>query len=201
MMINNDVQQGGVRGSGQGRGVTYSPVHTPLPARRPPTEPRRRLLRTVFVGTLIVVIVAGAVTLAAVAYTAGNQISVSIEDQQTALIDLRQGSPISPYLLGTNVFPETGTLSADQTSGGFMSYGSHITNGLRSAHIKLLRFPGGDWGELHAYSFEQLNAFSNLLAQVNADGMIQVSLSTPGPLAGGVEGAGRYVSLAGGVVE
>src|SRR5437588_10024038 len=117
MMINNDVQQGGVRGSGQGRGATYSP----LPTRRPATEPRRHLLRTVLVGALIVVLVAGVVTLAAVAYTAGNQISVSIEDQQTALIDLRQSSPISPYLLGTNVFPETGTLSADQTSGGFMS--------------------------------------------------------------------------------
>src|SRR5260370_34488266 len=141
MMINNDVQQGGVRGSGQGRGVTYSPVHTPLPARRPPTEPRRRLLRTVFVGTLIVVIVAGAVTLAAVAYTAGNQISVSIEAQQTALIDLRQGSPISPYLLGTNVFPETGTLSADQTTGGFFSFAAHYHDGLAPEQRQVLCYP------------------------------------------------------------
>src|SRR5260370_10575968 len=159
MMINNDVQQGGVRGSGQGRGVTYSPVHTPLPARRPPTEPRRHLLRTVFVGTLIVVIVAGAVTLAAVAYTAGNQISVSIEDQQTALIDLRQGSPISPYLLGTNDFPATGTLSADQTSGGFMIYGRNITKGLRSARMKLVRFAVGDCGGVPSYLFAQTQAF------------------------------------------
>lgn len=141
-------------------------------------------MRTVLIGTLIVVLVGSAVSLAALAYTAGNQISVSIEDQQTALIDLRQHFPISPYLLGTNVFPESGSLSADQTSRGFMSYGSHVTNGLRSAHIRLLRFPGGDWGELHAYSFDQLNAFSNLLAQTNADGMIQVPLSNASGLAG-----------------
>jgi hypothetical protein len=128
---------------------------------------------------LLIAVVLAAVQVAALAYISGFQLSIRIGNQQAASIDLRQSIPNSPYLLGTNVFPETGTSSLDKANDGFMSYGAAITNGLRSANIKLLRFPGGNWGELHAYSFGQLNAFSNLLTSVGADGMIQVPLSDP----------------------
>ncbi len=68
------------------------------------------------------------------------------------VVDLRQGTPISPYLIGANVFPETTTSSADAKNNGFMSYGPTITNGLIQAKVKLLRFPGGSWGEEHLLS-------------------------------------------------
>src|SRR5258708_11746958 len=96
--------------------------------------------------------------------------------QGTATVDLRQSLPISPYLFGANVFPELYTSSADHSS-GFMSYGPAITTGLRSAHLHLLRFPGGGWGDEHLLSYDQLNAFSVLLSQVGADGMIQAQLT------------------------
>jgi hypothetical protein len=136
------------------------------------------MLRNLLIVSLLIVLVSGALATAALVYTAGNQLRVSIGNQQSALVDLRQSIPISPYLLGANVFPATGALATNQASSGFMSYGTRITDGLRSAHIKLLRFPGGEWGESHAYSFDQLNAYSNLLAQVNANGMIQVPLTS-----------------------
>ena len=60
-----------------------------------------------------------------------------------------------------------------------MSYGPAITTGLRSAHLNLLRFPGGGWGDEHLLSYDQLNAFSVLLSQVGAEGMIQARLSGP----------------------
>ena len=61
-----------------------------------------------------------------------------------------------------------------------MSYGTPVVNGLQSAHIKLLRFPGGNWGEQHAYSHAQLDAFSTLLNQTGASGILQVPLSSVG---------------------
>jgi len=173
MIFNNDVKQGGMPGSGQGQGAFYTPAR----ASTPPPAPRRRVLRTLLIVALILVLVSGAIATAALVYTDGAQLRVRIGNQQSALIDLRQSIPVSPYLLGTNVFPATGTPGPDPSGNGFMSYGTQITNGLRSARVKLLRFPGGDWGELHAYSFDQLNAFSTLLGQTNAGGMIQAPLS------------------------
>jgi hypothetical protein len=173
MIFNNDVKQGGMPGSGQGPGAFYTPARSSIP----PPAPRRRMLGTLLIVALILVLVSVAIATAALVYTDGAQLRVRIGNQQSALIDLRQSIPVSPYLLGTNVFPATGTIGTDLSSNGFMSYGTQITNGLRSAHVKLLRFPGGDWGELHAYSFDQLNAFSTLLGQTNAGGMIQAPLS------------------------
>jgi hypothetical protein len=201
MISNNDAQQSGARESGQRPNAIYAPVPLHTPASTPYPAPRRHLLRTMLISALLIMLVASAVAAGALAYSAGNQVSVRIGNQQSALIDLRQSFPISPYLLGANVFPETGTLATDQVSSGFMSYGSHVTNGLRSAHVKLLRFPGGDWGELHAYSFDQLNAFSNLLGQVNADGMIQVPLSDPSGQAGSTGSLASRASNAGLTVD
>jgi len=176
LMINSpDIKQGGVRSNGQGVGV---PGRSQDQFLQSPT-PRRPLLRNLVVVMLLVGLVFGAVMTASLAYSAGDQLRIRIGNQQSALVDLRQSLPISPYLLGANVFPESGTNSVDEANDGFMSYGTQIQNGLRSAHIKLLRFPGGEWGENHTYSLDQLNAFSNLLAQTGAEGMIQAQLSDP----------------------
>jgi len=42
-----------------------------------------------------------------------------------------------------------------------------------------LRFPGGYFGEGHTLSAQQLDAFSDLLNQVGAEGLVQVQLSDP----------------------
>jgi hypothetical protein len=60
-----------------------------------------------------------------------------------------------------------------------MSYDPQVVSGLRSAGVKLLRFPGGNFGEQHTLSTQQLDAFSNLLNQVGAAGFMQVQLSDP----------------------
>jgi hypothetical protein len=60
-----------------------------------------------------------------------------------------------------------------------MSYSPQLVSGLRSAGIKLLRFPGGYVGEQHTLSNNQLDAFSSLLNQVGAEGFMQVQLSDP----------------------
>ena len=60
-----------------------------------------------------------------------------------------------------------------------MSYYSQVISGLRSAGVKLLRFPGGNFDEQHTPSIQQFDAFSKLLNQVGAEGLIQVQLSDP----------------------
>ncbi len=165
MIINQDRQQIDLQGRGFG-------ASTP----RPPVR-KISWLPKVIIALLLVAVTFGGVTTASLAYQAGYQLYVQVGSQPSALVDLRQSIPISPYLLGANVFPEAGTDSLDQADSGFMSYAAPIVNGLQSAHIKLLRFPGGNWGEQHAYSFEQMNDFSTLLTQTDASGMIQVPLS------------------------
>lgn len=119
------------------------------------------------------------VQVAARVYTIGSTLTVQIGRQPGSSIDLAQSSPISPYLPGSNVFPMAGTTARDPAGQGFMSYAPRIVQGLRSAGIKLLRFPGGNWGEEHALSTDQLNDFSTLLTQVGAQGYIQAQLSDP----------------------
>ena len=155
MITHNDTQQADIQRPEQG-----------IPAVR-----ERTLLRKTIAMFLLLAVVFGGVTTASLTYKAGFQFSVQIGNQQSMLVDLRQSIPISPYLLGANVFPKTGTNSLDQANSGFMSYGTPVVNGLQSAHIKLLRFPGGNWGEQHAYSHAQLDAFSTLLNQTGASGI------------------------------
>ena len=162
MITHNDRQQAGIQKSEPG-----------IPAVR-----ERKLWRKTIAVFLLLAVVFGGVITASLTYKAGFQFSVQIGNQQSMLVDLRQSIPISPYLLGANVFPKTGTNSLDQADSGFMSYGTPVVNGLQSAHIKLLRFPGGNWGEQHAYSHAQLDAFSTLLNQTGASGIIQVPLSS-----------------------
>jgi Glycoside hydrolase family 44 len=133
-----------------------------------------RIVSMILITLLIVVLVRVIIDVSA----ADNELLVRIGNQGTGTVDLRQSLPISPYLSGANVFPEFTINSADQAN-GFMDYSSAITDGLRNAHIRLLRFPGGGWGEEHILSYDQLNAFSTLLSKSVAVGMVQARLSGP----------------------
>jgi hypothetical protein len=136
---------------------------------------RMKLLLLLIVGALVI----AAVRVAANLYTADTTLIVQVGGQQTGQIDLNQSFAISPYLLGSNVFPRAGTNSKDQAGSGFMSYDQQVILGLQSAGIKLLRFPGGNWGEQHTLSHQQLDDYSELLNQVGAQGIMQVQLSDP----------------------
>lgn len=109
----------------------------------------------------------------------GLMLTVRITNQPTLGLNLAQSFPLSPYLLGSNVFPMQGTTAKDPSGQGFMSYAPQVIQGLRSARVRLLRFPGGNWGEEHTLSTQQLNDFSSLLNQVGAEGYMQAQLSDP----------------------
>ena len=147
-----------------------------MPGRQPKKRSMRmRLLLLLIVGALVI----AAVRVAANLYTADTTLILQVGGQQTGQIDLNQSFAISPYLLGSNVFPRAGTNSKDQAGSGFMSYDQQVILGLQSAGIKLLRFPGGNWGEQHTLSHQQMDDYSELLNQVGAQGIMQVQLSDP----------------------
>ncbi len=153
----------------------WTPTPVPVTGHLAQRGRRKMLLISLLVGILILAIV-----LSATSFLRGNTtIIVQTVGQTPASIDLNQSYPISPYLLGSNVFPKAGTDSKDATQSGFMSYSPQIVSGLKSAHIQLLRFPGGNWGEEHTPSVAQLNDFSTLLNQVGAEGIMQAQLSDP----------------------
>lgn len=142
-----------------------------------PQKRNNRVRLLLFLGIALLLI--STVLATASFYRGSTTLAVQVEGRQTGQINLNQSLPISPYLLGSNVFPRAGTVSKDQAGKGFMSYDQAVVDGLRSASIKLLRFPGGNWGEEHTPSVEQLNAFSALLNQVGAEGIMQAQLSNP----------------------
>jgi hypothetical protein len=191
MTINNDVKREGVvspvqysdgqKGPAQNWKASGTQI-APL-SRRSKKKDRRRLFAILSV-LLLVMLILAAVRVTSVASDSNDQLVLKIGNQQQALVDLRQSMPISPYLFGVNVFPETGTDSVDAIYTGFMYYGPEVVNGLKNAGVKLLRFPGGSWGEdqplqNHILSYKQLYDFSTLLYQVGADGMVQTRLSSP----------------------
>ncbi len=195
MIVNNDVKRGGAinpvqsdqapGGSGQTWKVPVSQETSP--SRGSKRKDHRRLLAILSI-LLIVMLILAAVRVMGVESGNNDQLVLKVGNQQQALIDLRQpGIPISPYLFGVNVFPKVGTTSIDSVNGnftGFMSYDAPIVDGMQNADIKLLRFPGGSWGEdqpnqNHILSYQQLYDFSTLLYQVGADGMVQARLSNP----------------------
>jgi hypothetical protein len=153
------------------------------------TPPRRRSkgkgrLYTILSTLLLVMLIFAAVRVTSVASGNADELVLKVGSQQQALIDLRQGLPISPYLFGVNVFPKNQTQDALNQFSGFMSYDPPVVNGLKDAGIKLLRFPGGSWGEdkplqNHVLSYVQLSDFSTLLYQTGAQGMVQARLSCP----------------------
>src|SRR5579859_7735615 len=93
------------------RGQPVSPVRLPQPRVK-----RRRILRIMSMILLIALIFA-LVRLIAILSATDDQLLVQIGNQGTAIVDLRQSLPISPYLLGANVFPEFNTNSVDQVNG------------------------------------------------------------------------------------
>jgi hypothetical protein len=131
---------------------------------------------------LFIILIFAAVRLAAFATATNDELQLHVGSQQVVTLDLRQSLAINPDILGANVFPQIGTSSQDKAS-GFMDYSSPLSTGLQDAHVKLLRFPGGKWGEDHLLTLNQLSAFSTLLNETNADGMVQVRVS--GPTGGG----------------
>jgi hypothetical protein len=143
------------------------------------TSKKRHPLYTLLLVILPIVLLYSVVEIASAAYRGNSQLSIQIGSGQSGLVDLNQSLPVSPYLLGVNVFPQAGSDSLDKAGSGFMSYAPTVVNGLRSAHIRLLRFPGGEWGEMHELSPAQLNDFATLLTQTGADGIVQVPLSNP----------------------
>src|SRR5439155_22762774 len=87
---------------------------------------RRRILMVTSI-LLLVMLMFAAFRLSVVVSGTNDQLQIRIGDQQAATLDLRQSLPISPYLLGTNVFPKEGTLSRDRVyPTGFMPYTSQM---------------------------------------------------------------------------
>ncbi len=203
-MIKNDVNQDRVAApvpSKNGQAGTARGL------REPGTSPsqyskRRRRLFTIISTLLLIMLILAAVRVTGVASGSNDQLVLKIAGQQQALVDLRQSVPISPYLFGVNVFPEDQSSSVDADYTGFMSYDPQIVNGLQNVGIKLLRFPGGSWGEdqplqNHILSLQQLKDFSDLLYAVGADGMIQARLSSPITKDGGLATVAQRANLAG----
>ncbi len=155
-----------------------------------PVVRRRRRLRSIAGIVLLVVLILVSVRVNIILSASNDELLVRIGNQPAGIVDLRQAFPISPYLLGANVFPASGTDSLDHPLTGFMNYGPRVIKGLQDAHIHLLRFPGGNWGEEHRLSYDQFSSFSTLLSKVGAEGMVQTYLS-------GQIGTGLYPSQPG----
>ncbi len=179
MLVNNDVSQGGTVRPGTELGWKEL-----KPSSRKKRGNGRRRALVIASLILLIALIFTSVRVASVASATNEQLSLTIGGQQSAVLDLRQSLPISPYLYGVNVFPKAGSNSIDGLSTGFMNYGPEVVNGLQSAGVNLLRFPGGSWGENvalqnHILSYDQLYDFSTLLYQSGAQGMIQARLSSP----------------------
>jgi hypothetical protein len=217
MIVNNDVKRGGAVHPIQTNEVQNGSAQNwkaPLlqgtpPSRRSKWKDHRRLFALLSV-LLLVMLILTAVRVMSIVSGSNDQLELKVGSQQQALIDLRLPSiPISPYLYGVNVFPKVHTNSIDSVNGNFtglMSYDTPIVDGLQNAGIKLLRFPGGSWGENrpgqnHILSFEQLYDFSTLLYQVGADGMIQARLSNPINASGNLASLTERANLAGNWVD
>jgi hypothetical protein len=136
---------------------------------------RWKVLLLMLAGALII----GGVLTAASVLRSTTTLIVRIAGQAQVRLDLNQSLTLSPYLRGSNAFPLLGTTSKDANGQGFMTYDPQVVSGLRSAGVKVLRFPGGNFGEQHTLSTQQLDAFSDLLTQVGAEGFMQVQLSDP----------------------
>jgi hypothetical protein len=136
---------------------------------------QRRLVAILAVVTLVLVILAG-IRFSTLSSNTGDQLTIHIASQQDAVVDLRQSVPISPYLFGANALPKIASNSTDATNSGVMPYSPKLAQGLQTMGIKMLRYPGGSWGEQHILSNDQLNDFNQMLTDTKAAGMLQVHL-------------------------
>ncbi len=205
MAFNNGTDRGGANGSlaqmQQNESIGWKDLAT---KRTPPDKKRRRNILTLLSVVFLVALLFAALRFGAVATGSDDTLQLHLGSQQGATIDLRQisGNSISPYLLGTNVFPIAGSNSIAQTSTGFMNYTRFVSTNLRDMHIKLLRYPGGNWGDNHVLSFAQLDDFSTMLNQTGSDGMLQAHIT--GPINGsptGIDTVAGGANYAGGIVD
>ncbi len=205
MALNNSTDRGGANGS-----LTQAQHNESLgwkdltPKRVPRNKGRRRNILTVLSIIFLVALILVGLRFSAIASGSDDTLQLHIGSQQGTTIDLRQvpGTPISPYLLGTNVFPLAGSSSIGEVSSGFMNDTTFMNTNLRDMHIKLLRYPGGEWGESHVLSFAQLDDFSRLLNQTDSEGMLQAHIT--GPIHGFPQGLNTVASAAdyaGGIVD
>lgn len=190
MSVNNSVSRGGIADPGVSKESKEGSASAALgwkelkpSSRRKRGNGRRRLL-VIASTVLLIALIFASIRVATIASATNEQLTLTIGSQQSALLDLRQSLPISPDLFGVNVFPPEGSNSIDGLSTGFMNYGPEVVNGIKSAGIQLLRYPGGSWGENvplqnHILSYAQLYDFSNLLNETGAQGMIQARVSVP----------------------
>ena len=205
MAFNNSTDRGGANGSLAQMQHNESLGWKDLaPKRVPPNRGRRRNILTLLSMLFLVALIFAALRLGAIASGSDDTLQLHLASQQGATIDLRQvsGTPISPYLLGTNVFPLTGTNSIGEVSSGFMNYTNFMSTNLRDMHVKLLRYPGGNWGENHVLSFAQLDDFSRILNQTGSEGMLQAHIT--GPVKGnptGIDNVAGGANYAGGIVD
>jgi hypothetical protein len=188
MAFNHEASHNGSFGQLQMRETQAAAPLTPaqewkeLSTRRTPPKPKRHGRILAFVSILLlIVLIFTAIRVSTIASGADDILQVHVGNQQTAQVDLRQSFPISPYLMGTNVFPADRSSSLDEPFSGFMPYTPLITSDMQTMHMQLLRFPGGDWGENHVLSLEQMSQFSQLLINTHAQGMMQAHLSGPIP--------------------
>lgn len=150
-----------------------------LPQQSRVTPVRRRQRRIIAITTtvMLIVLIFAALRFSMVGTSDNDTLQIRVGDQQGGLLDLRQSFPNSPYLTGVNVFPLSNSRSADGKFSGFMNFTQLMSSDIQDARIKLLRYPGGQWGEQNILSYEQLNSFSKMLNQTNSEGMLQVHIT------------------------
>ncbi|MCL5257385.1 MAG: hypothetical protein M1319_06270 [Chloroflexi bacterium] len=105
----------------------------------------------------------------------GGGLQFSIAGRPLTTIDYGATKPIQDTTRGVNVFPAFGTTATDGAQ-GFMSYSPEVVGLLKQAGVKILRFPGGNWGDEHDPSYDQLDAFIELANQLGAEPAVQVRL-------------------------
>ncbi len=205
MAFNNSGDRSGANGSlAQMQHNDNSGWRDLAPNRAPLNKGGRRNLLTVLSIVFLIALVFAALRISAIASGTDDTLQLHIGSQQGATIDLRQVSatPISPYLLGTNIFPLAGSNSIGEVSSGFMNDTTFMNTSLRDMNVKLLRYPGGNWGEQHVLSFGQLDDFSRILNETGSEGMLQAHIT--GPVGGFPQDIGNVASAAryaGGIVD
>jgi hypothetical protein len=150
---------------------------------------RRRLFTLISIVLLLLVVFAG-IRISMLTSTTNDQLTIHIANQEDATLDLRQSFAISSNFLGANVFPKQNTGSLNDAGTGFMVYTPQTAKEIEAMHIKLLRYPGGSWGEKNILSSgqtignqqvvnNQLADFTRMLNDTNTAGMLQAHLDGP----------------------
>ncbi len=115
----------------------------------PEKKPKRHLFGLlIVVGLLLLGGAAVMIVFQPGAPAPSNKVTVSVGSEVLATLSYSRTVPINQMTRGLNVFPAYGT-KADDGAEGFMSYSARVADLLKKADVRLLRFPGGDWGDQH----------------------------------------------------